>query len=754
MHQLGSEKIQEIANYLQENQIPFELLDDCNITHFEDYCSYYILINKRILYACPIGEVDGHKAELFFQSLLKAGKSYSTPPAKLTFIMDATELYNMPRSARKEIDFFDLKLREQWFKVVYIYQGIAKTILDMYQHHKPEHLVGIKKMPDLKYALKHSLNYLNTAKNEFLDEQNLEKLNKSELIEVIHQLKEEKNIQTDHWDKQLNKLYQTISNLSWDSGNTVSLNEVESNDSLAPIYGILNNSISDYNEMKIELNNLKKDFYHNVSLKIGETYYQEASLRAIFDSLDAILWYIDKDYNLISLNKNFSEHIKSNFGFEPEVGLNIMEHSAFAEKYDSIRERVKIALNGNEASYVDKYTEAGEVVKVVASKIFPVSVNNEIIGIACLSNDITESYFTKERVKNSEKLLASVNQHISEAIYRTSSEHGLVYVNDAFLNIFGFESKEDLYKNEDLTKFYARPKDRKKIIRLLETKKKFTNVEVLYKKKNGDTFTGLISSMLTIEENGVAYYDGAIRDVTAIKVAQQKLKNQNIQLKKLNSELDSFVYSASHDLKAPLSSVRGLINLAQKEDDKQKLDHYLELIDKSITKLDDFIKDIINLSRNSRQVIVKEPVDFRQLVEETFNNFKYLPDFNKIEKIIEVDPEIVFNSDKRRLMVMFSNLISNSIRYYNPYATSPYIKVIIKSKGGNLNISITDNGVGIPNQYLKKIFEMFFRASESSNGSGIGLYIVKETIDKLKGKITVNSEVGVGSSFNITLPQL
>ncbi|MBK6264167.1 PAS domain S-box protein [Marivirga sp. S37H4] len=752
MHHLGSERIKEVINYLQENQIQFEWLDDCNITHFDDYCSYYLLIEKKVLYVCSIGEADGEKAEYFFSSLLKAGKNYSSTSVKLTFVMDATGLYNMPHSARKEVNFFDLKFREYWQEVIFIYQGIAKVILDMYELHKPEHLVGMRKVPDLQYALDTALKREHKNIDEALEEKELSAMNQKELIEVIQKLKSEREKEKNSWDQQLHQLFGAISNLSWDSRASTSLSEIEKENPFAPIYGVLNNSISDYNEMKNELQRLKNEFHQNLSHELGETLHQEASLRAIFDSLDSILWYIDKNYVLISFNKNFLEHVKSSFGFVPEVGMNLLNQPQLAGKYESIKERVEIALKGKEATYNDKYYEGDKIVKVIASKVFPVMVDGEILGLACLSNDITESYFTKERVNNSEKLLASVNQHISEAIYRTSSDRGMVYINEAFMNMFGFESKNELYNFEDLTKLYTNPNDRKKILHLLETKKKFTNVEVLFKRKNGETFTGLISSMLTVGEDGVTYFDGAIRDVTAIKSAQQKLKNQNIQLKKLNSELDSFVYSASHDLKAPLSSVRGLINLAKNEKEKDKLSYYLDLIDTSITKLDNFIQDIINLSRNSRQAIIKEEIDFNELVNETFSNFKYLPNFDKIEKVVTIDPSIQFYSDKRRLLIIFNNLVSNSIRYYNPSANTPFIKINIEKEGNQTMISVADNGVGIEKQYLKKIFEMFFRASESSNGSGIGLYIVKETIDKLKGKVSVKSEPGIGSIFQIKLP--
>jgi PAS domain S-box-containing protein len=505
-------------------------------------------------------------------------------------------------------------------------------------------------------------------------------------------------------------------------------------------------------QLNVEVHSSKGKFNNEPSDSFKSAVNQELSLRAIFDSLDAIVWYIDRDFNLMAFNKNFYHHIKEIYGLVPQVGMNVLEQEKLASQYESVKDRIKIALEGNEKTYQDFYRVDDAIIKVVNSKIFPISVDEKIVGVGCLTNDETESFFNKERIKTNEKLLASINKNISEAIYRSNSQDGFIYINEAFVKMFGFESKEELIGFTELSSLYAKPKDREKIIKLLSKKKQFTNIEMLFRKKNGDTFTGLISSMLSVDERGIEYYDGAIRDATEIKNTQQKLKNQNLQLKKLNSELDSFVYSASHDLKAPLSSMKGLIHLAQHETDKQKLDYYLRLVDKSIDKLDNFIEDIISLSRNSRQEVQNQTIDFKVLINESLDNFKYLANYDLIKKEVQFDQNCSFRSDKIRLMMVLNNLISNSIRYYNPAASNPFLKVSVSCKNKQVQISISDNGQGIEKQYLNKIFDMFFRASNFSDGSGIGLYIVKETVEKLKGKISVESEYGIGSTFKISLP--
>ncbi len=245
-----------------------------------------------------------------------------------------------------------------------------------------------------------------------------------------------------------------------------------------------------------------------------------------------------------------------------------------------------------------------------------------------------------------------------------------------------------------------------------------------------------------------------IEDITQLKHSQLKLIEKNRDLQKVNSELDSFVYRVSHDLRAPLTSILGLISLMKIETSQQKLSEYIGLQEKSILKLDLFIKEIINLSRNSRLGITVSEIDFKVLVEEIFESQHYTSSSQNIERIIEVEDGISFFTDRQRLSIILNNLISNGLKYVNPHEAKPYVKVSVKGIDDDCIIEVCDNGIGISETFLPKIFEMFFRATQDFSGSGLGLYIVKETVEKLKGKITVKSKMRYGSTFKVVLPNL
>jgi signal transduction histidine kinase len=243
------------------------------------------------------------------------------------------------------------------------------------------------------------------------------------------------------------------------------------------------------------------------------------------------------------------------------------------------------------------------------------------------------------------------------------------------------------------------------------------------------------------------------------KMAEQTLRRQNEELIKINRELDSFVYSVSHNLRAPLMSVLGLLKLAELEVDKLEvrpakstLNSFFDMMEQSIHKLDETLKEILDYSRNARSEVRIEKVNIKALIEESFERLKYHEGSEKIQKIVEIEQPVSFFSDAYRLSVVMNNLISNAIKYRDPNKQQSFIKIRVDVNDHFAVIHFTDNGIGISKEWLGKIYDMFFRATERSEGAGLGLYIVKETIDKLGGTITAESTLGEGTEFEIRVP--
>lgn len=232
----------------------------------------------------------------------------------------------------------------------------------------------------------------------------------------------------------------------------------------------------------------------------------------------------------------------------------------------------------------------------------------------------------------------------------------------------------------------------------------------------------------------------------------KELEQKNEELELANDELDHFVYSASHDLKAPLSSILGLINIAKYEVSDDKVLDYFVRIENRVERLTLFIKEVIEISRNTRTDIKNEPIEIGKLLDEIVENNNYIEGMEKIE----FSKNIIFDSplytDKARLEVILNNLLSNAIKYSDPNKENSTIDVTVDKTEYEYQITIADNGIGIPKDQQQKVFDMFYRGAQSKEGSGLGLYIVKQMLIKLRGEFDLRSEEGEGTKIKVTFP--
>jgi signal transduction histidine kinase len=241
--------------------------------------------------------------------------------------------------------------------------------------------------------------------------------------------------------------------------------------------------------------------------------------------------------------------------------------------------------------------------------------------------------------------------------------------------------------------------------------------------------------------------------------AELKFKNNQLlrtieELSKINKELDTFVYSVSHNLRAPLMSVLGILNLAKLENGTNDgvYSTYHAMIEESILKLDETLKDILDYSRNARKDIKIERVDLNHIIHDNIERMRFMAGSETITRNVTIQEPVPFYSDNYRLSVVFNNLISNAIKYSDPQKTNSFIEISAAVTKTSAQIEIKDNGIGINPDYIAKVTEMFFRATDENEGSGLGLYIVKEAVEKLHGKMSIASELGVGTTFTIELP--
>ncbi|MEP0985981.1 HAMP domain-containing sensor histidine kinase [Ekhidna sp.] len=252
----------------------------------------------------------------------------------------------------------------------------------------------------------------------------------------------------------------------------------------------------------------------------------------------------------------------------------------------------------------------------------------------------------------------------------------------------------------------------------------------------------------------VPYFMGALdiflQAVMGLGMIISVLEIEQHNLKKANNELDTFLYRSSHDLRAPLTTISGIVSAIRLTEDANKKEEFLEAIQSRLEQADNVIRDIITLRKGQKMDLQITEVD---ILKEIITEYDSLTDPNAPHPklLTQKVGKTIIHTDTARLHTVLTNIFSNSIKYHNYNQENPYVAVDLNKVEDGISIVIRDNGPGIDERHLPKIFDMFYRASKSSNGTGLGLYLVKDALSHLGGKIKVKSEKGIGTTFSIHL---
>ncbi len=242
----------------------------------------------------------------------------------------------------------------------------------------------------------------------------------------------------------------------------------------------------------------------------------------------------------------------------------------------------------------------------------------------------------------------------------------------------------------------------------------------------------------------------AITNGFELYTTRRSLKTKIQELERANDELNRFVYSTSHDLRSPLSNILGILNLAKIQQPLADPKEYFDMIESCVNKMDSFIHKIIEYYKGIRLDEINEEVDLKSM----FINSIELCNMQNPHIVfdVEVDQPVNFSCDAFRLSLILNNLISNAVKYQREDEANPTVKLTAKVNEKEARLLIEDNGVGIIEEHVNKIFQIFFRSTDFKNGLGIGLYIVKEALTRIGGDISVKSEFGKGSTFTLVVP--
>ncbi|MCH7398970.1 hybrid sensor histidine kinase/response regulator [Belliella sp. DSM 107340] len=246
----------------------------------------------------------------------------------------------------------------------------------------------------------------------------------------------------------------------------------------------------------------------------------------------------------------------------------------------------------------------------------------------------------------------------------------------------------------------------------------------------------------------------AIKNASEIYFTKKELKDKNERLKKVYSEMNQFVYSLSHELRGPLMSISGVSKLAKTETDDQNILEYFDMIDSATLRLDDFIYKMLDFYRSTKIDTKASEIFFQEIIDEQLLEYKEKLGLDDVNIEIKIDQQEKFFSDDSKLRVIINNLFSNAYKFQKSDGGGKSIKLKITVKDKSAIIEIEDNGIGIEEKFQTEVFNLFHRATQRNVGSGLGLYMVKESVIQMGGKINLVSKLDHGTIFTITLPSL
>jgi signal transduction histidine kinase len=260
---------------------------------------------------------------------------------------------------------------------------------------------------------------------------------------------------------------------------------------------------------------------------------------------------------------------------------------------------------------------------------------------------------------------------------------------------------------------------------------------------------------------GISYRSKRMRKTLATLVVkkteevtrhEQELLRTNHDLMAVNEELDTFLYRSSHDLIAPVKSIRGLLYLLKAS--KDDLPQYLDLMENRILRLENTLLEINSYVKNSKNEPLTTSIQLHGLVNEVWADIEFVEHAEKLTFSNEVDSSLEIISDPNLWKMIIHNLLINAIKYHDGRKDRPFVRVWYTVENGVFTLKVEDNGQGIASELLPRVYDMFFRANEGSKGSGLGLFLVKKMVDKLGGTINIESEHAKGTLVSVSSSSL
>ncbi|MEY2691741.1 MAG: hypothetical protein RIT03_131 [Bacteroidota bacterium] len=495
---------------------------------------------------------------------------------------------------------------------------------------------------------------------------------------------------------------------------------------------------------------------------------REQKYRGIIDNVNLGLIEVDSNHTILFKNSKFEEItlLKDPSPLaivgDPALFLQAQKEAGFLLDYHKRDDlNFEVSFVRSDQKEIHLLISTAPVLNQQQQFTGYISIFLDITSIRSLQRNLEKAI--KERDTNFERI-ASLKQYYESILGHSPSKIAVfnpdlvvTYINDALVE------KEPIWKNKlgwSLELLLennpaARPQLNLLIEKIHEAidSKKLVQFDETRTLEDGTPHYVLRTIFPYYIDDQLEYIIMSGTDITELKLSQEDILSKNSELQKVNTELDNFVYRVSHDLRGPLLSIKGLVSLIFNTPSLDaELNEYITLIESSVIRLDETIQEILEYSKNARLETQLESFDVKEMVQVIFNDIKFSTD-EGVKFAVDIVGDSIIFSDKYRINTVLKNIIGNAVKYRKANQTDAYVQFSMREKPSEIEFEIRDNGEGISQQNISKIFNMFYRASSSSMGTGLGLYICKEIITRLNGTIDVQSELGVGTTVTISIPK-
>ena len=480
----------------------------------------------------------------------------------------------------------------------------------------------------------------------------------------------------------------------------------------------------------------------------------EEKYRLLIENQGEGLTIVDPEENLIFVNPA-AETI---FGVEPGTlaGQNLNKFIAPEQFKLVLKETGKRTKNEKSSYELDIITPSGIRRNILVTATPQTDENGKFIGTFGVLRDITARKEAEELLRRSETKYRNLIETMPDGVYRSTHDGQFVEVNPAMVKMLGYETQQELMSIDIKSQLYFAPEDRESLI--LDTKPVGLDVFPMKKKDGSTVWIEDHGWYIRDDEGKILFHEGILRDVTERKMIELQLHQYSEELQELNATKDKFFSIIAHDLKNPFNSIIGLSEILKgeaKHIDISTIEQYADIIYTTSNNTYRLLENLLSwaLMQQGQIPYIRKSLILKEMVDEIFELLEMNAQNKNIRLINLIDENLIIHADVNMIKTVIRNLVSNAIKYTSSEGT---IEVSAVSEGTSVQVTVKDNGTGIRGENINKLFQtgsnFTRRGTENESGTGLGLILCKEFIEKHRGKIWVESEIGKGSEFKFLLP--